>query len=210
VAFGGDAMIRVIRDASKLKAAAEKLPKALKFNFGDALDHISLKFLKKFRAERLSGPFGTRIVGRPRGIFSQFKRSFLIPSGTQTMGVEIRSDSEIAKLHEEGGVVRNPSGGKLAVPLRARTELFTGTGALRKQYKNVRALKNVVPIRFNNQTFLTRVRKKSRDILPLFVLKSQVKIPPRLGFYQTWEDMEKDAFAIVDKAVIRAAKEAWN
>src|SRR3989338_7256159 len=107
-------MIRVIRDASKLKAAAEKLPKALKFSFGDALDHISRKFLKKFRAERLSGPFGTRIVGRPRGIFSQFKRSFLIPSSTQSMGVEISTDSQIAKLHEEGGTVTNPSGGKLA------------------------------------------------------------------------------------------------
>lgn len=203
-------MIKVIRDSSRLKEAAGKLPRALKFSFGDALDHISRKFLKKFRAERLSGPFGTRIVGRPRGIFSQFKRTFLVPSSTQSMGVEIRSDSKIAKLHEEGGTVTNPSGGKLAVPLRARQELFTSTGALRKKYKNVRAIKNIVPIRFNNQTFLTRVRKKSRDVLPLFVLKKQVKIPARLGFYQTWEDMEADAFSIVDRAVIRAAKEAWG
>ena len=68
----------------------------------------------------------------------------------------------------------------------------------------------LVPIRFNNQTFLTRVRKKSRDVLPLFVLKKQVKIPARLGFYQTWEEIEAEAFSIVDKAVIRAAKEAWG
>ncbi len=202
-------MIKVIRDSSRLKEAAGKLPRALKFSFGDALDHISRKFLKKFRAERLSGPFGTRIVGRPRGIFSHFKRTFLVPSSTQSMGVEISSDSEIAKLHEEGGTVTNPSGGKLAVPLRARQELFTTTGALRKKFKNVRAIKNIVPIRFNNQTYLTRVKKRSRDILPLFVLKRQVKIPARLGFYQTWEDMESDAIAIVDRAVIRAAKEAW-
>jgi dolichol-phosphate mannosyltransferase len=67
-----------------------------------------------------------------------------------------------------------------------------------------------IPIRFNNQTYLTRVRKKSRDILPLFVLKKQVKIPARLGFYQTWEEMESVAFSIIDKAVIRAAKEAWG
>ena len=97
-------MIKTQVDASRVLSALGKLPMAVRFQFGDALDHISLKFLKKFRDERLSG--GEGVKARPGGLFRQFKRVFMIPSETQSMGVEIFTYSTIAKLHEEGGVMR--------------------------------------------------------------------------------------------------------
>lgn len=201
-------MIRTQVDHAKITQAFARLPRAVRFQFGDALDHISLKFLKLWRSTRLQGPPG--VTARPHGIFTQFKRVMSIPSGDAPMGVEIFTESKVAKLQEEGGTVTNPGGGKLAVPLSARSEMFTASGALRKNYKRIGNLKNIRPIKFNGQTYLSRVKKKTREVTPLFVMKQSVKIEPRLGFYQTWETLEPEALKIVDKAIGRAAREAWS
>lgn len=209
-------MIKTQVDASRVLSALGKLPMAVRFQFGDALDHISLKFLKKFRDERLSG--GEGVKARPGGLFRRFKRVFLVPSDTQTMGVEIFTSSKIAKLHEEGGVMRGAGGLRLAVPISAsagRTE--TSTGAVRRQFggtpynRDIRPKKNVMPVNVGGQTYLFRKRKKAEDVLPpLFVLKEEVRLKPRLGFYKTWKDMEPDAIRIVSNALTKAAKEATS
>ncbi len=170
-------------NTQNLERAIRLFPKDLKYEIADGMDHISRKFLKVFKQTRLQGPPG--IKGRPHGIFTHFSRASLVSQDIEGMGMVIFSDSKIARMHEEGATLKNPGGGKLAVPLSARRELFTSDGRLKKQYRQPRLIKNVIPIQIRGKTFLARVIKKARQILPLFVLKNSVRIKPRLMFYQT-------------------------
>ncbi len=204
-------------DASKVLAALGKLPRAVRFQFGDALDHISLKFLKKFRTERLSGG-SEGVKARPGGLYRRFKRVFLVPSDTQSMGVEIFTLSKIAKLHEEGGVMRSEIGRRLAVPLSRRSkETESTTGAVKKKYggtsyiRDVKALQKRLRLRVitvGGKTFLFAPKKEGEGQAPLFVLQQNVRLTPRLGFYKTWKDLEPEAIKIVSNALTKAAKEA--
>lgn len=186
-------------NTKNLDRALRMFPKELKYEIADGMDHISRKFLKIFRQERLQGPPGIR--GRPHGIFTHFSRASLVSQDIEGMGMLIFSDSKIARMHEEGATLKNPGGGKLAVPLSARKELFTADGRLKKQYRQPRLLKNVVPIQLRGKTFLAKVKKKLRELLPLFVLKNSVRIRPRLMFYRTWDDMQNERIQILNKSI---------
>ena len=186
-------------NTEQLNKALRLFPKELRVNLADGMDHISKKFLKKFYQTRLQG--GDGIKARPHGIFTYFHRASLVSKDIDGMGMVIFSDSRISRLHEEGGTVRNTGGHKLAVPLSVRAELFTSSGALKKQYKNPRLLKNVIPVQLRGKSFLARVKKKSREILPLFVLKNSIKIRPRLGFYKTWDDLGNERIDILNKSI---------
>jgi hypothetical protein len=198
-------------NTNQLLKAYHLVPERLAVELKDGLDHASLKFLKEFRKRRLQGPPGVKSRGRG-GLFWHFKRNPVYFRGKQALDsyVEIFTESKIAKLHEEGGTVRDPSGGSLAVPLQARTQMFTSTGALRKTYKNVKALKNVFPKKINGKVFLVRSKKKDNSILPLFVLKKSVRIKPRLGFVATFEAVAGDMFKILNRSFDRALDDAWR
>lgn len=204
MAFTGAEMseLTVEINTQNLERAIRLFPKDLKYEIGDGMDHISRKFLKVFKQTRLQGPPG--IKGRPHGIFTHFSRASLVSQDIEGMGMVIFSDSKIARMHEEGATVKNPGGGKLAVPLSARRELFTSDGRLKKQYRQPRLIKNVIPIQIRGKTFLARIIKKARQILPLFVLKNSVRIRPRLMFYKTWDDMQNERIVILNKSVEKA------
>lgn len=186
-------------NTKNLERTLRMFPKELKYEIADGMDHISRKFLKTFRQERLQGPPGIR--GRPHGIFTHFSRASLVSQDIEGMGMVIFSDSKIARMHEEGATVKNPGGGKLAVPLSARKELFTADGRLKRQYRQPRLLKNVIPIQLKGKTFLAKVKKKVRELLPLFVLKNSVRIKPRLMFYKTWDEMQNERIQILNKSI---------
>ncbi|MDP2933696.1 MAG: hypothetical protein Q8N81_06230 [bacterium] len=194
--------LKVEINTKNLERAIRLFPKELKYELGDGMDHISRKFLKIFRQTRLQGPPGIR--AHPHGIFTHFQRASLVSQDIEGMGMVIFSDSKIARMHEEGAIVKNPSGGKLAVPLSARKELFTSSGKLKKQYRQPRLLKNVIPIQLRGKTFLAKIKKKLRQILPLFVLKNSVRIRPRMMFYKTWDDMQNERIVILNKSVEKA------
>lgn len=204
MAFTGAEMseLTVEINTRNLERAIRLFPKDLKYEIADGMDHISRKFLKVFKQTRLQGPPG--IKGRPHGIFTHFSRASLVSQDIEGMGMVIFSDSKIARMHEEGATVKNPGGGKLAVPLSARRELFTSNGRLKKQYRQPRLIKNVIPIQLRGKTFLARIIKKARQILPLFVLKNSVRIKPRLMFYQTWDDLQNERIIILNKSVEKA------
>lgn len=204
MAFTGAEMseLTVEINTQNLERAIRLFPKDLKYEIADGMDHISRKFLKVFKQTRLQGPPG--IKGRPHGIFTHFSRASLVSQDIEGMGMVIFSDSKIARMHEEGATVKNPGGGKLAVPLSARRELFTSNGRLKKQYRQPRLIKNVIPIQLRGKTFLARIIKKARQILPLFVLKNSVRIKPRLMFYQTWDDLQNERIIILNKSVEKA------
>jgi len=194
--------LRLEINTKNLERAIRLFPKELKYELGDGMDHISRKFLKIFRQTRLQGPPGIR--AHPHGIFTHFQRASLVSQDIEGMGMVIFSDSKIARMHEEGATLKNPGGGKLAVPLSARKELFTSDGRLKRQYRRPRLLKNVIRIQLKGKTFLAKVKKKLREILPLFILKNQVKIKPRLMFYKTWDDLQNERIEILNKSIEKA------
>lgn len=194
--------LKVEINTKNLERAIRLFPKELKYELGDGMDHISRKFLKIFRQTRLQGPPGIR--AHPHGIFTHFQRASLVSQDIEGMGMVIFSDSKIARMHEEGATLKNPGGGKLAVPLSARKELFTSDGRLKRQYRRPRLLKNVIRIQLKGKTFLAKVKKKLREILPLFILKNQVKIKPRLMFYKTWDEIQNERIEILNKSIEKA------
>lgn len=192
-------------DMKALDKVIKIAPKILKFELGDGMDRISKGFLKRFRQQRLQGPPGVRGASG-HGLFGTFKRVSLVSPTIEGMGMQIYSDSKIAKLHETGGIVRDPSGGRMAVPLSARTQMFTAKGKLRARYKRPRELKNVVPIRLKGKTYLVKIKKRIKEILPLYVLKRSVRLKPRLGFYQVWDSLVNYRIDILNKSVEKALR----
>lgn len=200
-------MVKVWTEIDKraLDRAIKIAPRVLKFELGDGFDRISKGFLKRFRKQQLQGPPGVRGASG-YGLFGTFKRTFLVSPSIEGMGVHIFSDSKIAKLHETGGMVKDPSGGRLAVPLSARTQMFTARGKLKRRFRRPKTLKNVQPMRFRGKTFLAKVTKRAKKILPLFVLKRQVRLKPRLGFYRTWDGLVKYRIDILNKKIDNALR----
>ena len=188
-----------------LDRAIKIVPRVLKFELADGMDRIGKGFLKRFRQQQLQGPPGVRGASG-HGLFGTFKRVFLVSPEIEGMGIEVFSESKIAKLHETGGTVRDPGGKRLAVPLSARSEMFTPSGKLRARYKKPKELKNVRALRWSGKTFLARVTKRAQKILPLYVLKRSVRIKPRLGFYRTWDGLVNYRIDILNKSIEKALR----
>lgn len=202
----GDTVLSTEINSRALEIAMKLFMPKLKANIADGLDHIRRHYFSELRSQRLQGPPGIRGTGIE--FFSRFKTVFLVPfGGIESMGLEIFTDSKVARLHETGGVVESASN-KLAVPLRARSEMFTARGTLKKTYKNPSQIKNVVPIKIGEKTFLAKVKKRSREILPLYVLKRRVRIKPRLEFMKTWDGQENWRIDRINKAVGKTIDEA--
>jgi len=192
-------------DMRALDKAIKIAPRVLKFELGDGMDRISKGFLKRFKQQRLQGPPGVRGASG-YGLFGTFKRVSLVSPTIEGLGLQVYSDSKIAKLHETGGIITDPSGGRMAVPLSARSQMFTPKGKLRGKYKRPRQLKNVEPMKFKGQTFLVRVKKRAEKILPLYVLKRSVRLKPRLGFYRVWDSLANYRIEILNKSIDKALR----
>jgi hypothetical protein len=197
-------MIHVEINQERLLRGIKLVPGFMREELADAFDHVAKKFLSTWRKKRLMGPPGVRGAGRT-GLFGQFRYAHLIGGGFSGMGVEIFSDSSVGKRHEKGGIVKAQSG-DLAVPLSARKEMFSPSGKLRKRYKKPEQLNNLVPISFlsNRKTFLCRVNKRTKEITPLYILKKQVRLKPRLQFHETWKSMQAVNMQIINKAIDKA------
>ncbi len=200
-------MLDIKFNTRELERALVFTPKALRTELKDGLEHIRRKFFKTFKQTRLKGPPGIKATPGAGGLFVRFQhRNFPATEGMEGMGFEIFTNSKVARLHEEGGIVRGEGGNRLAVPLSARTEMFTARGKLKKRYKEPGKLKNVTVMKFKGQPFLVKWWKRKPDLRPLFVLKRQIKIRPRLGFMKTWNDLEPMRVARLNRAISQSLR----
>jgi len=186
-----------------LETALRIFPKELKYEIADGMDHISKKFLGTWRKARLFGPPGIR--GNTQfGLFGRFHRASLIPGeneGIEGMGMIIFTDSKIARMQEFGARVTNPGGGKVAVPLSARAEMFTGDGRLKTKYRHPQEISNVKKIFLRGKGYLAKFVQRAKTIIPMYILKNSVRIKPRLGFYLTWDSMQNARIEILNKSI---------
>ena len=200
--------ITLTLNTKNFERALHLVPKALIEEIKDGLDHSARKFFKDFKFRRLKGPPGIRAY--PRGIFTHFHKEIIASGNIEDMEARIYTDSKIAKLHEEGGKVRDPGGGLLAVPLSMRHEMFTRAGQLRKKYKDIKNIPNIIALKFGGKIFLVKVKKRSREIKPLFVLKKEVIMKQRLAFYETFHGMWGVFIRILNASFERAIYKTWR
>lgn len=195
-------------DWQDLSKAIRLVPKELRYELANEFDHIAKKFLGTWRRKRLFGPPGVRGKSK-RGLFGRFKYAHLRHTNFGDMGVEIFTDSAIARSHEEGSVVRSKSGFGIAVPLRKRKFMFTATGKLKKRYKDPRNIKNTIEVELKGQKYIAKMDRTGEKLTPLFVIKDKVQLKKRLGFYGEWDAMENVRIGLINKAVNKALNEVW-
>jgi len=194
-------------DTRKLEKAISRVPNTLRHELGGEFDHIQKSFLSTFRKTRLKGPPGIRGDGRT-GLFGTFVRTMLVSPTIEGMGLEIWTPSKVAKKHEVGGKITKAGGGRLKVPLSARTEMWTPRGKLKKKYKDPGKLKNTFEIVSRGKTYLAQ--NIGGEVKPLYVLKGHVTLKDRLEFYATWDKMQNKVFTYLNRGVDKALKKFYS
>ncbi|MDD4980697.1 MAG: hypothetical protein PHC54_05465 [Candidatus Omnitrophica bacterium] len=196
-------------DTRRLDRAMEQAPGILKVEIMDALDHIRKGF---FKALYISTGLKDRrfIATKKVGIGRQI-RVYRNPGKGDVLDMElgIFTRSKIAALQETGGTVSAKSG-MMAIPIG---KALTPTGRLKPEYsvfENYRRSyipsKVKIPGLFmmakNGRMFL--MQKEGDKIEPLFILKNQIKIQPRLRMLDTWDRMEGYRMETFNKHIDKA------
>lgn len=111
------------------------------------------------------------------------------------------STSEVSSIHETGGTIT----GDLIVPIgltRAEIEAARPGGRENRKRQILRRSK----VRIGRMLYEVTGKGKGRTFVPRFALKSSVTIPPRLGFYRTWGELEPRFQGYLASALQRAAR----
>lgn len=208
-----DAVISV--NTKNMERLFANAPRVFKRELANALDHISRKFLKKFYQERLSGAPG--LLAKRGGIFHRFRRvvitskdeaKFLDIHASQSettgaiakatknpldMRVEIYTKSKVAGVYERGGGI---SAGRkmLRVPLSDEAKGRTSKDPIQ----------GLVALKTPKGIFLVQ-KIGNKKLIFHYILKHGVPITRRLGFMDTWSQMDAERMKILEDAVSEAA-----
>jgi hypothetical protein len=199
--FGVEAEI----DTSRLDKALQLAPQFLQEELMDAFDHVRKAFfIALFQNTGLKDK--RFIKTKDRGIGKRI-RVYRNPRLGDPLDMElgIFSRSKIVSAHEKGATITSSTGGMLAIPIG---EALNARGRLKGQfnkYASYREVPGLFPIFLNGKMFLVK-RDKEGKLKLYFVLKNQVRIQPRLRFYDTWANMEGYRMNILNKAISKALK----
>lgn len=183
------------KSAEAVEALFREFPKMLKDDLNDGLDHAARSFMKRFQKEQLHGPFGSKVVARggKGGMFRRFQRR----PNLNDVSVTIRTRSAAVAGLEEGATLT----GGFPVPLYRNTFMFNTSGGrhtLKKQYKAMLYNDKLVKITGKDgQQYL--IDPKTEEAL--FILKHNIRIPKRLGFYDTFNKHNNRILQILEGAV---------
>jgi hypothetical protein len=198
-------------DAKKLGFLIGRFPKELAKALRTPMLRAVKWFKKKHRIARLSGPPGLQ---RRTG---DLIRSFVpgvSPPGTGISDLEswLATRSKYAGIHEEGkvGLRSDRPGGYLTIPITPEYggQALTAGGVLKGKYTDLRSVPGMF-VKKSKKGNLILFEKVGKGIVPQFVLKKSVDIPPRLRFFdmfRRWTGALKKRFLapVIEKAWIRA------
>ncbi len=207
-------------DRGKVDKVILRMPMRCRKAVADGLDHASRSFMNELWKKRMQGPPG--IKANPQGIFHRFRRvtmvdgkaTFLRVRGSQSdtvsdiahssknvfdMKVEVYSKSKVAGKLERGGIIQ--SGRSMSIPLNAKAkEMMTQVGPK----TNLKAVfPDLKPVIINGKFFLAR-KQAFKKLQLLFILRKRVKVPARLGFFDTWNEHAPRREQIIDEAFQKA------
>ncbi len=182
-----DKDITVEVDWKRLDAAMKRAPMAFYKHFKRRLGEHHRRFRARFKRENLRGKHGREGVHRRTGHLSRHIAGDVRGRDLKTLA--LRSyihGTPYARILEHGGVIRPKTAKWLTVPLkaaktkagvaRASARHFEGTFFRRSKAGNLILWGLPLP--------------SSKEPVPLFVLKKQVKIPPLLGFFKVFDRMK--------------------
>ncbi len=214
-------------DIRRFNFLAGAVPIEMAKQMRDAAFKTVTRFRQVFVRVRMSGRPGlNRITG-------DLIRSFRVgrsPRGTDLDDVVswLASRSRYAAIHEFGGVIRPKRRRMLAIPLKAAkteagavkgeavrvapTSATFGTTKIRKGERTLYARKDLIFIKRLGGKSPLLVKKfgegKNARILPMYVLKASVTIPPRLQFFDTFTTWVRKPAAL--RFFLRALDRVWD
>lgn len=198
---------------TRMRRPLAGLPERFARRLTSALRRVGLEFLERLKLERFGGrPALQRRTG-------EMSRSFdleILGSRLSDLVLRVFSRSKQAKIQEYGGTVRPVNAAWLAIPLdAAKTAAGVARGGPR-DFKNTffATSKNGNLILFQRLGKDKAGRQKRRtfqrtpggakeksEIVPLFAMKKEVTIPPRLGMRELWRRMAPERNAILKQAM---------
>jgi hypothetical protein len=132
-----------------------------------------------------SGPSKGRLAHRSGSLVDEIEKSVNVTTSGEVVAGEIGGGlSPYALIHEQGGVVRAKKSKYLTIPTRFALD-SQGVPLKRK----ARDWPNTF-IQTSKRGNLIIFQKRGANIVPLYVLKKSVVIPPRLGLGKTLEVTE--------------------
>jgi hypothetical protein len=188
-------------DIRRFNFLAGAIPKEMARQMGDAAWKTMTRFRAVFVAARLSGRPGLR------RITGDLIRSFRVgrtPRGTRLDDIVswLASRSTYAATHEYGKVIRPKRRRMLAIPLPAakteagavrgksvrvaRAEMSRGSILIPKGERTLYARRDLTLIRSKKGNLLLVEKTGGRSFIPMYVLKTSVRIPPRMNFFNTF------------------------
>lgn len=200
-----DLRLTLIR--AQLEGALRRAPREVTREMAGAFRVIGSRFVRFMTKERLRKS-GVPTTGDPRpGLFRRtggLARSLnrkvdgagRINDLKLTVGWLDPRSASIAGVHEFGATIRPKSSQYLTIPLPAAQ---TPAGVLRQP---ARSYTNAFVFR-SKAGNLILARKSGKGIEPLFVLKREITIPPRLEFQKSWdsERFRRQRLSVISDAI---------
>lgn len=214
-------------DAKRWREAVRKWPRTLAEAMRLALLRAMTEFREKFRESRLRGRPG---LNRRSGfLFNSFQPG-VTPKGTALNMVQafVASWSPYAPIHETGGTIRPKNRKYLAVPIstwsqeagfsgpafgRGKAGVISGlmvgsqAGTTKPSLYGVKGLQ-LIKSKKGNLLLVDQAKLARGTIVPIFVLKKSVTIPPRMGFFSTFRSWVSAGGFL--KHVRDAINVSWN
>ena len=223
------ASISIEVQAERLRDALQTAPKRLRAELATTLLKVGVAhehaLKRRFRA--YTGDSGDGIQKRSGGLMQAYHLTRPHPDSLEVVP-HIRKGmrgSHYARMQEFGGTVRPKRAKYLTVPLPAA---LTKAGVLSGRYK-IRPDGRGGFTTDAGDTFLFKSRRgalligikdrktgrasaqgrgKKRELKPFYVLKKSVTLRPRLGFFGTWELLERRTLpALLQRSADRAIKD---
>lgn len=166
------------------------------------LDKFMRAIIQAMR-QRHSGPWpaGTSPAGVQPGTLSKRGRGIAESLGYSVSGSTLEEveaavfGSKIARVHERGAVIEAKRAKYLTVPLPAALD-----SKGRPLRRSARAWRNTFVKRSKKGNLIIFQKRAGNQLVPLYVLRKSVTIPPRLGL----GDTAREAAGIFEQEVIEA------
>lgn len=200
---------KVTGSKKRLDALPKRATKALRAAFKT----VGRRFLGRLKTERLSGRPGLNKRT------SELARSFQMEIGGDALAdlyLKVYTRAKQARIQEKGGVVRPVNSKYLAIPIggavtpagvaKGSPRDFKDTIVARSKAGNLIIFQKLGKTKSGKQRTRRFVRAGSdtaerSSVIPLFLLKKEVTIPPRLGMAALWADMKDERMATLRSAL---------
>ncbi len=185
-----------LRGVKKLLARLDGIPKRLGTEWRKAARDLGAEHERRVKTNQF-GPFQANSFANKLRVRTGATRAgirFTLTGAGRSTVMRSRASGRHVRLQEFGGVVRAKSK-LLKIPLPSA---LTPSGNLKSSAvfgsdkTNSKGQRSFVFKSKAGNLIIAITTGKRKKLVPLFVLKKQVRIPPgRLGFFRTWREMRE-------------------